>query len=33
MCRQVLVSGEEYEGVSFNPNSFPCTAARKLGKY
>ena len=34
MCRQVTESGEELEGVVLlNPKSFPCTAARKLGKY
>ena len=36
MCRQVTESGIERKGVGvvlLNPKSFPCTAARKLGKY
>ena len=35
MCRVVTESGIERKGggVLLNPKSFPCTAARKLGKY
>ncbi len=36
MCRRVTESGIELEDVVgnlLNPKSFPCTAARKLGKY